>query len=91
MFYKVFKEDSKVCQINQHCGNKGQWIFINIKTHWISMLFLAKSSQIYKLHGFTPNPCKVCYFIGSYWLNMNVVYYLNTKVVCMIFVCKQHK
>jgi hypothetical protein len=43
-------------------------------------------SQIYKLHGFIPNLCKIYYFIGSYCLNMNVVHYLNTKVMCMTFV-----
>jgi hypothetical protein len=69
----------------------GQWIFRNIKKHWISMLLLTKSSKIYKLHGIIPNPCEICYFIGSYWLNMNVVHYLNTKVMCTIFVCKQHE
>ncbi len=60
-----------------------QWIFKNIKTHWISMLLLTKASKIYKLHGFIPNLCEIYYFISSYWL--------NTKVECTIFVCKQHK
>jgi hypothetical protein len=48
------------------------------------------SSQIYKLHKFIPNLCEICYFIGSYCLNMNVMHYLNTKVMCMTFVCEQH-
>jgi hypothetical protein len=69
----------------------GQWIFRNIKKRWISMLLLTKSSEIYKLHGFVPDPCEIYYFIGSYWLNMNVMHYLNTKVMCTIFVCKQHE
>jgi len=48
------------------------------------MLLLTKASQIYKLHGFVPNPCEICYFVGSYWLNTNVVHYLNMKVECTI-------
>jgi hypothetical protein len=47
------------------------------------MLLLTKASKIYKLHGFIPNLCEIYYFISSYWL--------NTKVECTIFVCKQHK
>jgi hypothetical protein len=50
-----------------------------------------KTSQIYKLHGFVPNPCEINYFISSYYLNMNAMHYLDTEVVCTIFVCKQHK
>jgi hypothetical protein len=69
----------------------GQRIFRNIKTCWISMLLLTKSSQIYKLHGFIPNMCKIYYFISSYWLNTNVVHYLNTEDMCTIFMCKQHE
>jgi hypothetical protein len=49
------------------------------------------TSQIYKLHGFVLNLCENCYFISSYCLNMNVVHYLNMKVVCIVFVCKQHE
>jgi hypothetical protein len=48
-------------------------------------------SQIYKLHGFIPNPCENCYFMGSYSLNMNVMHYLNMEVMCTTFVCKQHE
>jgi len=55
--------------------------------HCISFAPITIKSQIYKLHGFVPNPCKIYYFIGSYCLNMNVVHYLNTKVMCMTFVC----
>jgi hypothetical protein len=49
------------------------------------------TSQIYKLHGFVPNLCEICYFMGSYRLHINVMHYLNMEVVCMTFVCKQHK
>lgn len=35
--------------------------------------------------------CEICYFTGLYCVNTNVVHYLNTKVVCVIFMCKQHK
>jgi hypothetical protein len=49
------------------------------------------TSQIYKLYGFVPNSCKIYYFISLYWLNMNVMHYLNMKVVCTIFMCKQHE
>jgi len=43
--------------------------------------FMKNASQIYRLCGFIPNLCVICYFIGSYCLNMNVVHYLNTEVV----------
>jgi hypothetical protein len=46
------------------------------------------SSQIYKLHGFVPNLCEICYFMGSYCLLMH---YLNMEGVCMTFVCKQYE
>jgi hypothetical protein len=49
------------------------------------------TSQIYRLHGLVPNPCEICYFIGLYYLNMNVVHYLNSEVVCTIFMCKQNE
>jgi hypothetical protein len=42
-------------------------------------------SQIHKLHGFVQNPCKFYHFISSYCLNMNVMHYLNTKIVCTTF------
>ncbi len=45
------------------------------------------SSQIYKLHGFIPNLCEICYFMGVYPLNMNVMHYLNTKDCVHIFMC----
>jgi hypothetical protein len=52
----------------------------------------ASTSQIYMLHGFIPNPCEIYYFMGSYYLNMVVVHYLNMEVVmCTTFICKQHK
>jgi len=54
------------------------------------VLFPFLTSQIYMLHGFIPNPCEICYFMGSYCLNMNVMHCLNTKVMCMTFVCKQY-
>jgi hypothetical protein len=31
---------------------------------------------------------QICYFIGSYGLNMNVVNYLNIEVLCMPFMPK---
>ncbi len=57
------------------------------------MLFLTlnKSSQIYRLHGFIPNSCKICYFMGLYCLNTNVMHDSNMEIMCMTFVCKQHK
>ncbi len=33
--------------------------------------WLPPTSQIYKLHRFVPNLCKICYFIGLYCLHMN--------------------
>jgi len=48
------------------------------------------TSQIYKLHGFISNLCEIYYFIGAYCLNTNVMDYLNMKVMCMIFMYKQH-
>jgi hypothetical protein len=44
---------------------------------------MGKTSQIYKLHGFIPNPCKICYFMG--------LHHLNTKDMCTTFMCKQHE
>jgi len=49
------------------------------------------TSQIYRLHGFVLNPCKIYSFTGSYHLHTNVMHYLNTKVVCMTFMCKQYE
>jgi hypothetical protein len=54
----------------------------------ISMVYGCKS-QIYKLHRFVL--FEICYFIGLYYLNTNVMHYLNTKIMCMTFLCKQHK
>jgi hypothetical protein len=59
--------------------------------YFILVLMKTTTSQIYKLHGFFPNPYEICYFINSNCFNTNVVHYLNTKVVCTIFVCKQQK
>jgi hypothetical protein len=56
--------------------------------HQTTCIKLLDTSQIYRLHGFISNPCEICYFIGSYCLNMNVMHYLNMEVMCMIFVCK---
>jgi len=53
---------------------------------WV--LWLSKSSQDYRVHGFISNPCKKNYFINLYYLNTNVMHYLNTKVVCTTFMCK---
>ncbi len=49
------------------------------------------TSQIYKLHVVVPYLCEICYLIGLYYLNMNVVHYLNLEVVCTSFMCKQHE
>jgi hypothetical protein len=49
------------------------------------------TSQTYKLHGFVPNPYEVYCFVGLYCFNTNVMHYLHMKVMCMIFVCKQHE
>ncbi len=61
------------------------------KRSMVETVIRKTTSQIYKVHGFIPNSCEIYYFIGLYWLNMNVVHYLNMKVECMIFICKQHK
>jgi hypothetical protein len=66
------------------------------KTYKIDVVFeqvraMGATSQIYKLHGFVSNPCEICYFMGSYHLNMNVMHYLNTKDECTIFMCKQYE
>jgi len=53
--------------------------------HWIP------SSQIYRFHRFVSNLCKICYFMGSYHLHMNVMHYLNMKVMCRTFVYKQYE
>jgi len=60
-------------------------------TSHLSHIFYPRfyhSSQTYKLHGFLPNLLK---YVISYCLKPNVMHYLNTKVVCMTFVCKKHK
>ncbi len=49
------------------------------------------TSQIYKLHGFVLDLCEIYYFMGSYWLNMTIMDYLNMEVMCMIFMYKQHE
>jgi len=49
------------------------------------------TSQIYRLHGFIPNQCKIYYFMGSYCLHTNVMHYVNMKVICVTFVCKQYE
>jgi hypothetical protein len=40
-----------------------------------------------------PHGIAICdsYFIGLYYLNTNVMHYLDMEVVCTIFVCKQHE
>jgi len=62
--------------------------YVIIKSGKVPFPFLT--SQIYMLRGFVPNPCEICYFMGSYCLNMNVMHCLNTKVMCRTFVCKQY-
>ncbi len=37
------------------------------------------------------HPHKFIGFMGLYCLNMNVMHYLNMEVMCITFVCKQHK
>jgi len=49
------------------------------------------TSQIYRFHGFIPNLCEICYFMGLYCLYMNVMHYLNMEVVYTTIVCKQYK
>jgi len=51
---------------------------------------LVTSTQIYRPYGFLSNLCEICYFMGVYCLNMNVIHYFNMKVVCTTFVCIQH-
>jgi hypothetical protein len=46
--------------------------------HLVLYFVQSTTSQIYKLHEFVPNPCEICYFMGSYCLHMNVMNYLNT-------------
>jgi hypothetical protein len=51
---------------------------------------LVTSTQIYRPHGFLSDLCEICYFMGAYCLNMNVIHYstlFNMKVVCTTFVC----
>jgi hypothetical protein len=43
--------------------------------------FVIITSQIYWLYKFIPNSWEICYFIGSYHLHMNVMHYLNMKVM----------
>jgi len=62
--------------------------YVIIKSGKVPFPFLT--SQIYMLHGFVPNTCEICYFMGSYCINMNVMHCLNTKVMCTTFVCKQY-
>jgi len=52
-------------------------------------LFLIINLQVSWVH--IPNPCEIYYFIGLYYLNMNVMHYLNTEVMWISFLCKQHK
>jgi hypothetical protein len=52
---------------------------------------ITSSSQIYRLHGLIPNLCEICYFVGLYYLNMNVVHYLSMEVMCMTLMFKQYK
>ncbi len=66
-------------------------IFMQLLTNQMEINFMQNASQIYRLHGFIPNPCIICYFIGSYCLNMNVVHYLDTEVMCTSFGSKQHE
>ncbi len=49
------------------------------------------SSQIYRFHGFVSNSCEICYFMVANCLNMNVMHYLNTKIVCVTFVCNEYE
>jgi hypothetical protein len=56
------------------------------KTKTLSVVKII-TSQNYRLHGFVPNSCEICYFMGSYHLHMNVMHYLNMEVVCTTFMC----
>jgi hypothetical protein len=62
--------------------------YVIIKLGEVPFPFLI--SQIYILDGFVPNPCEICYSMGSYCLNMNVMHCINTKIMCTTFVCKQY-
>ncbi len=71
---------------------------IHVKQCFLTNMFKMKgvaivnvTSQIYKLHGFVPNSCEFCYFMGSYCLHTNVMHYLNMEVIYMTFMYKQHK
>ncbi len=54
-------------------------------------LYHVPTSKFYKFHGFIPNMCKVCYFMGLYCLHANLMHYLNIEVMCMTFLSKQYK
>jgi hypothetical protein len=49
------------------------------------MWMLFSYHKFTKFHGFVLNLCEIYYFMDLYCLNMNVVHYLNTKIMCMIF------
>ncbi len=61
------------------------------KTPCIYIEMHSTTSHIYMLHEVIPNLCEICYFMSLYHLNTNVMHYLNTKVMCTTFMCKQHE
>jgi len=90
------------CKIHGICHVKMTWIYIiyysYINDHIFFLLVMSwceihtiYNSQIYRLHGFISNPCKIYYFMGSYYLHTNVIHYLNTKVSSTTFVSKQYE
>jgi hypothetical protein len=56
----------------QYPKYSNKWNFFFEWHTWMFMFNTQKShiSQIYRLHGFIPNLCKIYYFIGSHCLNM---------------------
>jgi hypothetical protein len=63
----------------------------NMKNNELVIGITKLTSQVYRLHEFVSNPCEIYYFMGSYHLHTNVMHYLNTKFVCMTFMCKQYE
>jgi hypothetical protein len=65
----------------QYPKYSNKWNFFFEWHTWMFMFNTQKShiSQIYRLHGFIPNLCKIYYFIGSHCLCRNPSFGLATK------------
>ncbi len=83
---QITKSDMRPQFLGFYTQSTKSWIPI----HTISSQSTT-TSQIYRFHGFISNSCEICYFISLCYLNTNVMHYLNLKIVCTIFMCKQHE